>query len=144
VDADRERRGRRSRRWHDGGVADDVVRTTLLEQGLPPLLTTAVAVRRITLQPGVRGGAHRHNGPVFGSIERGSVVLQVEGGTEQVLRAGDAFYEPADTVITRWDATSEGVEFLGYYLLTEGQAPEIVPVPSLDAGDGGRPGADAE
>jgi len=109
-------------------VVDDVLRTTLLEQRLPPRLTAAVQVRRITLRPGVSGGAHRHNGPVFGSIERGSVVLQVEGGPERLLQAGDVFYEPADAVITRWDATAEGVEFLGYFLLEEGQVPELEPV----------------
>jgi quercetin dioxygenase-like cupin family protein len=116
-------------------VADDVVRTTLLEQRLPPLSTAAVEVRRITLQPGVSGGAHRHNGPVLGSIERGSVVLQVAGGPEQLLHAGDVFYEPADTVITRWDATAEGVQFLGYFLLAEGQTPELVPVPAAEAAE---------
>lgn len=72
---------RRARRWHDGVVVENVVRATVLEQHLPPLATAAVEVRRITLQPGVAGGAHRHSGPVFGSIERGSVVLQVPVAT---------------------------------------------------------------
>jgi quercetin dioxygenase-like cupin family protein len=131
-------------RWHDGAVTDQVVRATLLEQRLPPLWTASVEVRRITLPPGVSGGAHRHNGPVFGSIERGSVVFQVESGPEQVLRAGDVFYEPAHTVITRWDATAEGVEFLGYFLLTEGQAPELASVPAVDPTDRARAGEGTE
>lgn len=120
-----------------------MVRTTLLEQRLPPHPTASVEVRRITLLPGVRGGAHRHNGPVFGSIERGSVVFQVEGGPERVLRAGDVFYEPADTVIARWDATAEGVQFLGYFLLAEGRTPQLVAVPSDDEEGRGLPSGNA-
>jgi hypothetical protein len=116
-------------------VADDVVRTTLLEQRVPPHPTASVEMRRITLRAGVHGGAHRHNGPVFGVIERGSVVLQVEGGAARLLRAGDAFYEPADAVIARWDATVEGVQFVGCFLLAEGQVPELVTVPSSEAAD---------
>lgn len=77
------------------------------------------------MAPGVAPGAHTHNGPVFGSIESGAVEFQVEDGPELTLRAGDTFYEPAGTVISRFDATDEGVVFLGYFLLAEGQASEL-------------------
>ena len=39
-----------------------------------------IQTRRITMQPNVAGGLHLHNGPVVGSIERGSAIYQVEGG----------------------------------------------------------------
>ncbi len=114
---------------HDEGMPEPVTRQTLLTQRIPTTPTSSVEVRRITLLPRVSGGAHVHNCPVLGSIERGSVVFQVEGEDEQVLRPGDVFYEPADRVITRWDATEEGVTFLGYFLLSDGQRPELTPVP---------------
>ena len=101
---------------------------TLLDQALPDVTTSAVQIRRITLQPGVAGGAHRHNGPVFGSIEAGSVVFQVDGGAERVLRPRDVFYEPANVVIDRFDALDEGVTFLGYFLSSPGEQPELTPV----------------
>lgn len=109
-------------------MADAVVRETVLVQQIPRLPTSSVEVRRITLQPGVQGGRHRHNGPVFGSIERGSVVFQVDGFPARRLSAGDVFYEPADETIARWDATDDGVTFLGYFLLGDGQAPELTPL----------------
>lgn len=103
-----------------------VERSTLLEQPLVPLLqTAAVEIRRITMGPNVAAGPHRHNGPVFGSIERGSVVFAVRGQHDRILRPGDVFYEPAEVVIDRFDATDEGVVFFGYFLLGPGESPQI-------------------
>ena len=113
-------------------MTEPVVRVTLLEQALDDKTTAAVEVRRITLQPGVVGGPHRHNGPVFGAIEAGSAYFQVDGGPEVVLRAGDVFYEPAGVLIDRFDATVEGVTFLGYFLTGPGEKPELTlgrPIP---------------
>ncbi|RFA09284.1 hypothetical protein B7R54_08620 [Subtercola boreus] len=112
-------------------MTESVVRVTLLEQSLPDTAVGTVQVRRITLQPDVAGGPHHHNGPVFGSIESGSVFFQVDGGSPTILRAGDVFYEPADTLIDRFDATSEGVTFLGYFLVGPDQAPELTPGPPV-------------
>ena len=113
--------------WENQGMTEPVVRVTLLEQSLPDKITAAMQVRRIALQPNVMGGAHHHNGPVFGAIETGSVVFQVHGGLETTLRAGDVFYEPEDVLIDRFDATSEGVTFLGYFLSGPGESPELIP-----------------
>jgi quercetin dioxygenase-like cupin family protein len=106
-----------------------VVRTTLLDQSLPGRPTASVMVRRIVMQPSVAAGAHHHNGPVFGSIESGSVFFQVDGGPETILRAGDVFYEPEGVLIDRFDATSEGVTFLGYFLSEPGENPVLTPGP---------------
>ncbi|MBO0769200.1 MAG: cupin domain-containing protein [Solirubrobacterales bacterium] len=106
-----------------------ITRQILLDQTLPgPLATARVQVRRITIPPGVAAGAHFHNGPVFGSIEQGSVILQVEDGPQTVLNAGDVFYEPAEVQVTRFDATDAGAVFLAYFPLQAGQDPELRPV----------------
>jgi quercetin dioxygenase-like cupin family protein len=100
-----------------------VERIVLLDQPLPATLPVGhVEVRRITMGPSVAAGPHRHNGPVFGTIERGSVVFQVGDGPETVLRPGDVFHEPAHEVVTRFDATDEGVVFLAFFPLEPGQA----------------------
>ncbi|WP_161580500.1 cupin domain-containing protein [Subtercola vilae] len=110
-------------------MAEPVTRVTLLEESLSEQILASVQVKRITLQPNVAGGPHHHNGPVFGAIEVGSVVFQVDGGLETVLHAGDVFYEPAAVLIDRFDATSEGVTFLGYFLSGPDQKPELTPGP---------------
>jgi quercetin dioxygenase-like cupin family protein len=113
-----------------------VTRTVLFDQALPAAVPLAhVEVRRITMGPSVPAGPHRHNGPVFGSIERGSVVFQVGDGQETVLRPGDVFYEPAHEVITRFDATEEGVVFLAWFPLEPDQASAME---AVDPAAGGR------
>jgi quercetin dioxygenase-like cupin family protein len=103
-----------------------VSRVIVMDQTLPrPLATQRVEIRRITIAPGCAAGLHVHNGPVFGSIETGSAVYQIEGDPETVLRPGDVFYEPEGVRIARFDAQEQGVTFLGYFLLADGQNAEL-------------------
>lgn len=99
-----------------------VSRVVVLDQELPDdLAVRRVEVRRITIEPNGLAGAHVHNGPVFGSIETGSVRYQVADDEERVLRPGDVFYEPASERISHFDALEDGVTFLAYFPLTTGQ-----------------------
>ncbi|MDQ7807855.1 cupin domain-containing protein [Amycolatopsis sp. A133] len=103
-----------------------VTRTLVLDQHLPaPRVIDHVEVRRITIAPGEHPGLHVHNGPVFGSIETGSAVYQVEGEPESVLTPGDVFYEPESTRIARFDALGEGVTFLAYFPAGPGETPAL-------------------
>ncbi|WP_425458746.1 TetR family transcriptional regulator C-terminal domain-containing protein [Actinomadura syzygii] len=111
---------------HAVRAASPIKRTVVLDQLLAePQDTHRVEVRRITIAPGHAGGLHVHNGPVFGSVETGSAVYQIDGDAASVLRPGDVFYEPAGVRIARFDARDEGVTFLGYFLLAAGETPEI-------------------
>ena len=102
-------------------------RVIVMDQVLPePPATHRVEIRRITIAPGYAAGLHIHNGPVFGSIETGSAVYQIDGEPETVLKPGDVFYEPAGVRIARFDALADGVTFLGYFLLGDGVNAELV------------------
>jgi quercetin dioxygenase-like cupin family protein len=106
--------------------AAPVSRTVVLDQPLPePSTTHRVEARRISIVPGHAAGLHIHNCPVFGSIETGSVVYQIDGQPESVLGPGDTFYEPRDVRIARFDAQDAGVTFLAYFLLDADQTAEL-------------------
>jgi quercetin dioxygenase-like cupin family protein len=106
--------------------AEPLSRVIVMDQKLPePLATQRVEIRRITIEPGYSVGLHLHNGPVFGSIEQGSAVYQIEGEPETVLRPGDVFYEPEGVRIARFDPQEDGVTFLGYFLLPHGVNAEL-------------------
>jgi quercetin dioxygenase-like cupin family protein len=110
-------------------AVDPVTRVVILDQKLPkPRTVGHVEVRRITMAPDVAAGPHVHNGPVFGHILTGSVTFQVEDEPPTVLHAGDVFYEPEAVRITRFDATADGVEFLGYFPLGPGEQAALTPV----------------
>jgi quercetin dioxygenase-like cupin family protein len=110
-----------------GGESDaPVSRTVVLDVPLAaPVATHRVEVRRIRMAAGQAAGLHVHNGPVFGGVEAGSVVYQVEGAPETVLGPGDVFHEPAGVRIARFDALDDGVTFLAYFLLGAGQEAEL-------------------
>ena len=84
-----------------------------------------IQTRRITMQPNVAGGLHLHNGPVVGSIERGSAIYQVEGGVERTLEVGDTFYEEEGTRIARFDAGPDGVVFLAHFPVATHEEPTL-------------------
>src|SRR5919201_2073518 len=90
------------------------------------LAVQRVEIRRITVAPGYDVGVHSHNGPVFGNIEAGSAVYQIEGEPETVLKPGDVFYEPQGVRIARFDAQEDGVTFFAYFLLADGVNAELV------------------
>jgi len=77
-------------------------------------------VREIEFAPGQQTGRHLHPSPVVGYIAEGAALLQVEGHAPQSLPLGSAFYEPAETVIARFDNASQTkpLKFIAYYLLT--------------------------
>ena len=91
----------------------------------PAVATSLVEARRISMSAGFAAGRHVHNGPVVGSIVRGTVLFQVDGEPATVLRPGDVFFEPADVPIDHFDARDEDVEFLAFFLLRDGQIPAI-------------------
>jgi quercetin dioxygenase-like cupin family protein len=100
-----------------------VARTALLTAGLgEPKTVARVEVKRIDMAPGVASGRHLHPCPVVGVVLEGSVHFQVEGEAPRVLRAGDAFFEPAHAHIAHFDAQEQGAAFLAHYLLGEGES----------------------
>jgi quercetin dioxygenase-like cupin family protein len=104
----------------------DVSRDVLFDVPLAQVKPTShVEARRIRMGPGVAAGLHVHNTPVVGNIASGSVVFQIEGGPETVLRPGDVFFEPQDARIARFDALEDGVVFYAYFLLADGEASEM-------------------
>ena len=62
---------------------------------------------------------------MFGSIETGSVIVQIDGEPAVELGPGDVFYEPQDARIARFDAQADGVTFLGYFPLAQDQDAEM-------------------
>jgi quercetin dioxygenase-like cupin family protein len=83
--------------------------------------TKRIEVKQIDFAPGQATGLHDHPCPVVGYIASGSVSFQVSGEPAQTLHAGDAFFEPANTTILRFDNASaeKPMTFIAFYLLDE-------------------------
>jgi quercetin dioxygenase-like cupin family protein len=74
---------------------------TILQEAHPAIPEGACATTAlIELPPGDPGTPpHRHPGPVFGFMLEGEMIFELEGESERVIRAGEAFWEPGGDVI---------------------------------------------
>jgi len=78
--------------------------------------------------PGAADPIHRHNAHAFVYVLEGSIVMQVRGGKETTLTAGQTFYEgPNDVhVIGRNASQTKPAKFV-VFLVKEKGAPALVP-----------------
>lgn len=106
-----------------------MTREPLLAVALEPAAAVgAVEAQRITFGPGQRSPRHTHPCPVVGVVLDGEFIYELEGGTVLTLRAGDAFLEPADAVVVRFDNASAAAPatFVAQYLLAAPGGPTVV------------------
>jgi quercetin dioxygenase-like cupin family protein len=78
--------------------------------------------------PGGSDPVHRHNAHGFIYVLEGSVVMQVRGGKETTLTAGQSFYEGPDDVhvVGRNASQTKPAKFLVFLVKDKG-APPLVP-----------------
>lgn len=103
--------------------------TPLLTRALPDLAGKEVAMLTVEYPPGGASAPHRHDANTFVYVLEGAVVMQVEGGEEVTLRAGDTFYEtPTDIhAVSRNASATAPAKFLVFQVKDQG-APGTRPV----------------
>jgi len=95
-----------------------IVRNELLTADIKSKTVSEINIMEINFPSGQKAAYHKHPCPVVGYIVSGKILLQVEGDSAKVLKAGDAFYEPAETPIIHFDNYSETApaSFIAFYL----------------------------
>ena len=78
--------------------------------------------------PGSSDPIHRHNAHAFVYVLEGSIVMQVRGGKETILTAGQTFYEGPDDVhiVGRNASETKPAKFVVFLVKDKG-APAVVP-----------------
>ncbi len=61
---------------------------------------------------------HTHAGPIFAYVLRGTWVMQMDGGSEQTVRAGEVAYEHANHkhLVSRNASSTEPLQLLVFYI----------------------------
>src|SRR5712672_381902 len=72
--------------------------TQLISDNLPDLPGKEGVMITVEYPPGGSDPIHRHNAHAFIYVLEGSIVMQVRGGKEITLTAGQSFYEGPDDV----------------------------------------------
>ena len=88
-----------------------------------------VLLLTVEYPPGGSDPVHRHDAHGFIYVLEGSVVMQVQGGTEVTLTPGQTFYEGPDDVhvVGRNASHTKPAKFLVFLVKNKG-APPLVPV----------------
>jgi quercetin dioxygenase-like cupin family protein len=97
-----------------------VMRTTLLKAIIEPEKTIAIVeIQEVTMGPKQKAPVHLHPCPTVGVITEGAIAFQIEGQPVKHLKAGDAFYEPANVRVARFDNEGDtSASFVVHYLLS--------------------------
>jgi quercetin dioxygenase-like cupin family protein len=72
--------------------------TALMSKDLPENLGREALMILVEHAPGGSSAIHRHNAHAFVYVLEGSVVMQLKGGQQATLTAGQTFYEGPDDV----------------------------------------------
>ena len=82
----------------------------------------------VELAPGEASPVHRHNAHVFVYVLEGSIVMQVKGGPETTLTAGQTFYEnPADIHTVGKNASAKDPAKFLVVMVKDKDAPPVLP-----------------
>jgi quercetin dioxygenase-like cupin family protein len=109
-------------------MAEEAKVTTLMSQELTDIPGRELLMIKVEYAPGGSDPIHRHNAHGLIYVLEGTVVMQVKGGKEVTLTAGQTFYEGPDDVhiVGRNASNTEPATFLALFVKDKG-APLLVP-----------------
>jgi len=109
-------------------VAQEPQVTPLMSKDLPEIAGKEALMIAVEYPPGGSDPIHRHNARAFVYVLEGSVVMQLKGGKEVTLTAGQTFYEGPDDVhvVGRNASSTRPAKFLVFLVKDKG-APVLVP-----------------
>ncbi len=110
-------------------VAQEAKVTPLMSKDLTGIPGKEGLMITVEYPPGGADPVHRHNAYAFVYVLEGSVVMQVKGGKEVTLTAGQTFYEGPDYihVVGRNASNAKPAKFVVFLVKNKG-APVLVPV----------------
>jgi len=102
--------------------------TSLMSKDLPENPGKEMLMIIVEHAPGGSSPSHRHNAHAMVYVLEGSVVMQLKGGQEVTLTAGQTFYEGPDDVhvVDRNASSTKPAKFVVFMIKGKG-APALVP-----------------
>ncbi|HMG02717.1 MAG TPA: cupin domain-containing protein [Edaphobacter sp.] len=109
-------------------VAQEAQVTPLMSKDLPDFPGKEGLMITVVYPPGSSDPIHRHNAHAFVYVLEGSIVMQLKGGKETTLTAGQTFYEgPNDVHVLGRNASQTKPAKFVVFLVKDKGAPLLVP-----------------
>jgi len=110
-------------------MAEEPKVTPLMSKNLPESPGREALMITVEHAPGGSSAIHRHNAHAMVYVLEGSLLMQVKGGKQVTLTAGQSFYEGPDDVhvVDRNASSDKPAKFLVVLIKDKG-APALVPV----------------
>src|ERR1700712_2288198 len=109
-------------------IAQDAQVTPLMSKDLADFPGKEGLMITVVYPPGASDPIHRHNAHAFVYVLEGSIIMQVKGGKETTLTAGQTFYEgPNDVHIIGRNASQTKPAKFVVFLVKNKDAPVLVP-----------------
>ena len=81
-----------------------------------------VDIQEVVMNIGIDAPLHLHPCPTMGVVIEGKIAFEIEDEHTQHLTVGDAFYEPADIKVAKFNNEGDSpAKFVVFYLLSEGE-----------------------
>jgi len=110
-------------------MAQEAKVAPLMNKDLTDIPGKEVLVFTVEYAPGGSDPVHRHDAQAFVYVLEGSIVMEVKGGKQVILKSGEVFYEGPDDVHTvgRNASKTEPAKFVVFFIKKKG-APILTPV----------------
>ena len=85
-----------------------------------------VEIQEVAMNVGIDAPLHLHPCPTVGVVTKGKIAFEIEGEQTKHLNVGDAFYEPADVRVAKFNNDGNTLaKFVVFYLLGENEKETI-------------------
>ena len=81
----------------------------------------------VEIKPGGETGRHQHPGPTYMYVLEGTLVVELEDGTQKQFLAGEALVEDVDGWINNKNPGTTPTKFIGVILSEKGKSPVVYP-----------------
>lgn len=105
------------------------IKRTILQKGDVPVEgAREVIMGTAEIAAGGATGRHSHNGPETGYVLEGTSLLEIDGDTPKMMKAGDSYFIPAGKIHNASAHGGGSAKVLAIYVVENGK-PLVIPAP---------------
>ncbi len=105
------------------------IKRTILQKGDVPVEgAREVIMGTAEIAAGGATGRHSHNGPETGYVLEGTSLLEIDGDTPKMMKAGDSYFIPAGKIHNASAHGGGSAKVLAIYVVEKGK-PLVIPAP---------------